>query len=69
MDLTKQEDVVAFMRTSETDAEWCANVAKVREANNHDYPKFWYKAMLASGVADEILSRWRNGTKIRLESY
>lgn len=50
LDLTKQSDVVALMKSSKSESEWNANCDKVKAANNNSYPSFWYAAIILSGV-------------------
>jgi len=56
-DLTKQENIVALMRSSKSAQEWNANCDKVKEANN-GYPDFWYGAIVLSGIAANVSSKW-----------
>ncbi|MEN9622027.1 MAG: hypothetical protein RLZZ67_461 [Candidatus Parcubacteria bacterium] len=49
-----QDQVIALMQGSKSEAEWNANIAKVKAAFGGGYPQFWYTAMLQSGLADKI---------------
>jgi hypothetical protein len=42
--------VVALMKSSESEEEWNANADTVKAAFGGDYPEFWYKAIVLSGV-------------------
>lgn len=55
LDLTKQSDVVALMKSSKSESEWNANCDKVKAANN-GYPSFWYTAIVLSGVMSVVSS-------------
>lgn len=50
LDLTKEEDVVELMKSSTDENEWNDNCDKVKDANMGDYPSFWYKAIILSGI-------------------
>lgn len=46
LDLTKENDVAAFMLSSISEKDWNAKADKVIEAN-HGYPSFWHRAIEA----------------------
>lgn len=52
-DLTVEQEVVALMKSSRSEAEWNANCDKVKAAND-GYPSFWYKAIISSGLMSSI---------------
>ena len=56
-DLTTVEGVVALMKSSKSEAEWNANCDAVKAANS-DYPAFWYREIIASGVLERTRGRW-----------
>lgn len=58
MDYTKESDVVALMKTSTSEQNWNDNCDKVKEANGGDYPSFWYKAIILSGVYSQVVVQW-----------
>ena len=62
--MTEQE-VVALMESSTTEAEWNANADKVKEACN-DYPPFWYRAIVMSGLASRTAKRWGSDASIKI---
>ena len=45
-----QAEVVSLMAGSRSEAEWNANVEKVKAACG-GYPEFWYLAIVESGLA------------------
>ena len=47
--MTEQE-VVELMQSSKTEQEWTNNCDKVKAVFGNDYPAFWYKAIIASGL-------------------
>ena len=59
LDLTTSEGVVELMRTSKSEEEWNNNCDKVKAANGKDYPAFWYESIMLSGVAYEVMRRWK----------
>lgn len=46
-----EKEVVALMQSSKSESEWNANCDKVKSAFDGDYPDFWFKAIMLSGVA------------------
>ena len=54
--MTEQE-VVDLMKSSKSEEDWNANCDRVKEANG-GYPPFWYRAIVASGLAREVSARW-----------
>ena len=57
-DLESEEGVVHLMQSSEDKAAWAANVDKVKEANNGEYPKFWHPAVIQSDLYFETSKNW-----------
>ena len=58
------EEVAALMRTSQTNNEWGANCDKVKEAHGGDYPDFWWKTIIMSGLMNEVLGPGSDEPKI-----
>ena len=58
-DLTKEDDVVSYMRKSKSEAEWNERCNAVKKANDNGYPAFWYKAIMISGVAGQMTALWK----------
>jgi cellulase/cellobiase CelA1 len=53
-DLTIEENVVALMQSSTSEREWNANCDRVKVANGSQYPSYWYKAIVLSGVMGTV---------------
>jgi len=51
------EQVVSLMRSSKSREEWNANCDKVRAAYS-DYPSWWYKKIIMSGVVAKTQAKW-----------
>jgi hypothetical protein len=49
-DLTKQDDVVNLMKSSDGYTAWQENCQKVVDANGGKYPPFWMAVMLHPDV-------------------
>jgi len=47
--MTKNE-VKKLMESSKTIAEWNENCDKVKSSHNGQYPDFWYKEIVLSGL-------------------
>ena len=54
MQMTQQE-VVDLMKSSKNEQEWDTNCDKVKAAFNGKYPKFWYMAIIASGLYNRTI--------------
>lgn len=63
-DLTTEEGVVAYMREATSTSDWNNRCDKVKRANGGDYPKFWFKAIVLSGVMLETTGEGSNRIKI-----
>ena len=57
-DLTKQADVVRFMKQANSESDWNARCDDVKKANDGEYPAFWFSAIVLSGVARDTQVRW-----------
>jgi hypothetical protein len=53
-----EQDVVNLMKSSNSEAEWNNNADKVKKAFGGEYPRFWYPAILLSGIANETIKKW-----------
>lgn len=60
LDLTKAEDVVKLMASSENETEWNSNCDKVKAANNNDYPSWWFNTIIRSGMAYKTMLDWKS---------
>ena len=59
-----EEQVVELMRSSKSEAEWNANCDRVKLAqlaiDGRDYPSFWYRAIMASGLRGEVANKFKS---------
>jgi hypothetical protein len=55
--VSEEEYVIDLMLGSKSKEEWNNNCDKVKEKFG-DYPDFWYKDIVSSGLADEVQSNW-----------
>ena len=62
-----EEQVVVLMESSNSEEEWNQNCDMVKKSFNEDYPEFWYKEIIISGVADEVRSNWENKKSVSEE--
>lgn len=46
------------MESSRSKVEWNANCDKVKAACDGDYPDFWYRAILQSGLARRVSAKF-----------
>lgn len=53
MDLTKSESVVEYMKQATSDEDWDQRCDAVKGANS-GYPSFWYPAIIASGLYEQV---------------
>lgn len=58
-DLTTSDDVVSYMSESTSAKEWNSRCIEVKIANDGDYPSFWFKDVILSGVADTAEIGWK----------
>lgn len=61
-----EEQVIELMKTSKSEDEWNDNCVIVKEKCN-GYPDFWYKSVIMSGIADEVLGKFGSSTEIKFE--
>lgn len=54
-----EQEVVELMRSSRSEEEWNANCDKVKAAHRGQYPIFWWRAIMLSGVLKETQDAWR----------
>lgn len=48
-----EDQVVNLMKSSKSEQEWNSNCDKVKKAFGGDYPDFWFKSIILSGVGQE----------------
>ena len=58
LDLTTEGGVVEQMKRSKTEDQWNKNCDRVKTANKGQYPDFWYKSVILSGVAKEVADKF-----------
>ena len=58
--MTKQE-VIDLMKSSMSEEEWNHNVDKVKLAHSGSFPKYWFRAIILSGVASQVTQKWVEG--------
>ncbi|MGL4666791.1 MAG: hypothetical protein ACRCWR_02540 [Saezia sp.] len=56
--LTTLPGIQSLMRTSKSEAEWNNNCDRVKQANDNDYPSFWFSGIILSGIMTEARSSW-----------
>ena len=56
--LSTPEQVVSLMESSKSEEEWNANCDKVKAAHNNDYPNWWYKEIVMSGILSKTQAKW-----------
>lgn len=52
-----EPEVVALMESSKSEREWNDNCDKVKAAC-FGYPRFWYEAIMLSGLAHRVRQSW-----------
>lgn len=57
--LTTEQGVKDYMRMATSEDDWNSRCDDVKEANNGDYPGFWYFAIVVSGVMHITASGWK----------
>jgi hypothetical protein len=61
------EEVRNLMESSRTEEEWNASCTKVKEKCD-GYPSFWFKEIVASGLAGKVASRWDGNDRIDVQT-
>ena len=59
-----QQEMIDLMASSKNDFEWNENCDKVKAAFGGDYPPFWYKEIIVSGLMDKTLGAGASEFKI-----
>lgn len=62
-----QEEVVALMESSRSEAEWNANCDAVKRRHGNQYPVFWYPAIILAGVAGRTAAKWGGDAEIKIK--
>lgn len=55
-----EREVVDLMASSKSSQEWDDNCTKVKAKNGGNYPFFWYRAILVSGLATATSMKWKD---------
>ena len=63
--LTTADGVAAHMSESTSTEDWNNRCNEVKDANNGDYPSFWYPTIVASGLVDKTLGAGSSTIKFR----
>lgn len=56
-DLTVERDMVQYMSVATSESDWNKRTDDVKRANG-GYPRFWYPAIILSGVAAKTAEKW-----------
>lgn len=62
-----ESDVIKLMSSSRTESEWNANCDKVKE-HFGGYPRFWFGAIVTSGLLRRTAARWGSDGEIKITS-
>ena len=57
-DLTTEQGVVSYMRAATSENDWNVRCNAVKQANDGNYPEFWYVAIVQSGVFHQKASEF-----------
>lgn len=55
-----EDEVVDLMVSSKSAAEWDANADRVKTAFGGNYPRFWYGAVIQSGICAWVQQSWKS---------
>lgn len=55
--LKTQEDAVALLKSATSDEDWNDKVDQIQAANG-GYPSWWYIAVIAPGLPQQVSSTW-----------
>lgn len=53
-----EKDLFQFMAEAKTAKKWEENADKVKAAYGNQYPNFWYKTVILSGLLAMLQSHW-----------
>ena len=54
-----KDEVVNLMLSSKSEKEWNDNCEKVVKGCGGQYPSFWYKEIILSGVYGNVSEEWK----------
>ena len=63
-----QQEVIDLMKSSKSEEDWNKNCDLVKQKCN-GYPPFWYKEIILSGLADEIMQKFGETTEIHIVTF
>lgn len=66
IDLTTAEGVAAYMRESTSVEDWNNRIEHVKNANDGQYPSFWWETIVMSGLAEEVANGFGMSAKIEI---
>lgn len=64
-----QEQVVKLMKSATSGTDWNEKCDQVKSSWRGKYPSFWYQAIIASGLADNVLKSFGEDAEIRVVKY
>lgn len=64
-EIMPEQEVVDLMKSSNSPQEWDSNTDKVRRIYN-GYPRFWFRAIVLSGVAGRTAKKWGGDGEIKI---
>lgn len=64
-----EQQVVELMSSSKSEDEWNKNCDVVKAYHQGQYPAFWYKSIIASGLAREAALRFDVESGIQVKQF
>lgn len=61
-----EQEGVALMETSKNSEEWNANCSAVRRACGGQYPEWWFRAIVQSGLSARVTARWGSDDQLHV---
>jgi hypothetical protein len=65
--MTKDE-AIKLMESSKSVTDWNANADEVKTANNGNYPNWWYREIIMSGLAGKVTAHFGASAEIAIET-
>lgn len=66
LDLTTIDGVVALMCGADSIQDWDARCDQVTAANGGNYPDFYFEAIMLSGLAHQVMTRFGSDAEIKI---
>jgi len=60
-----ESEVIELMKSSKSSKEWNSN-ADIVKSRCGGYPSFWYRAIILSGIAQEVTATWGSDAEIHV---